>query len=101
MEIRWDTPVDRFPGVGPARAEKLARLGITRAGDLLDYFPRGYEDRRAVSTLRDAPEDAPVCIRAMVALARQRALAQGRPPLLLAGRNAHSAFLSAAAYGGS
>ena len=67
MEIRWDTPVDRFPGVGPARAEKLARLGITRAGDLLDYFPRGYEDRRAVSTLRDAPEDAPVCIRAMVA----------------------------------
>ena len=58
MGIQWDTPVRDFSGIGPARAEKLGQLGITRAGNLLGYFPRTYEDRRAVSTLRDAPEDA-------------------------------------------
>ena len=61
------TPLTDFPGVGEARAKALARLGLRTAGDLVGYFPRSYEDRRAVSTLRDAPEDAPVCIRAMVA----------------------------------
>jgi ATP-dependent DNA helicase RecG len=31
-------------GVGPARYEKLQRLGITTIADLLFYFPRSYED---------------------------------------------------------
>jgi len=61
------TPVQDFPGIGPVRARQLAKLGLATVGDLLHYFPRGYEDRRAVSTVAAAPEDAPVCIRAMVA----------------------------------
>ena len=62
-----NTPVQDFPGVGPARAGGLARLGLSTAKDLLCYFPRSYEDRRAASAIAAAPEDAPVCIRAMVA----------------------------------
>ena len=67
MVLDLNTSLREFPGVGPARAEKLARLGLETAGDLLEYYPRDYEDRRRSSTIRSAPEDAPVCIRAMVA----------------------------------
>ena len=33
-------------GVGPERAKQLERLGIHNVLDLLQYFPRRYEDRR-------------------------------------------------------
>ena len=42
-------------------------------------------------------EGSSLCIRAMLYLARLRALSQGRPPRIAAGRNAHSVFLTAAA----
>lgn len=67
MQMTLYTPVEEFPGIGPARAEKLAGLGLRTAGDLLRYFPRDYEDRRALSTIRSAMPDRPVCIQAMVA----------------------------------
>ena len=67
MTITPDTPVTDFPGVGPARAKKLEKLGILRAADLLTYYPRDYEDRRQVYAIRQAPEGVRVCVRAMVA----------------------------------
>ena len=48
------TPVEFVRGVGPQRAELLARLGVGTAGDLIFFFPRDYEDltdRREVGTL--------------------------------------------------
>ncbi len=39
-------PVTTLPGVGPERAEQLARLGIRTIEDLLLHRPRRYEDRR-------------------------------------------------------
>jgi len=41
-------------GVGPSVAEKLDKLGIEKVGDLLDYYPRDYEDRRTIAVLNDA-----------------------------------------------
>ena len=35
MAITLDTPLDQFPGVGEARAKKLAKLGLTRCAQLL------------------------------------------------------------------
>ncbi len=43
--------VQYLKGVGPFRAKLLARLGVFTVGDLLYYFPRRYEDRRAASRL--------------------------------------------------
>jgi len=40
-------PVQYLKGVGPRRAELLARLDIVSVGDLLYHLPRRYEDRRA------------------------------------------------------
>ncbi len=67
MNITLSTPVTEFPGIGPARAKKLEKLGIRTAGDLLGYFPRDYEDRRKSVSIIRAPEGEAVCIQAMVA----------------------------------
>src|SRR5262245_36530888 len=44
------TPVQYLKGVGPQRAELLAKLDLHYAADLLFFFPRAYQD---MSELRD------------------------------------------------
>ena len=44
-------PVRYVKGVGPARAEILARLDIGTVEDLLYHFPRRYEDRSRFNTI--------------------------------------------------
>ena len=46
--------IEYVKGVGPARAEKLSKLGIDNLADLLFYFPRDYEDRSRVIPIKDA-----------------------------------------------
>jgi ATP-dependent DNA helicase RecG len=41
-----ESPVQFVKGVGPQRAEALAKLGVVTAGDLLLHLPMRYEDRR-------------------------------------------------------
>lgn len=67
MEIRPDTPVTQFPGVGPARAAALERLGLRTASDLVHFYPRDYEDRREIFPIRRAPLDRKVCVTGLVA----------------------------------
>src|SRR4051794_24523730 len=50
------TPVEFVRGVGPQRAELLARLGVRTAADLIFLFPRDYEDlsdRRGIADLEE------------------------------------------------
>lgn len=67
MPIGLQDSMSEMPGIGPARAKALERLGILRAVDLLRFFPRGYEDRTVTTSIREAPPSSPVCINAMVA----------------------------------
>ena len=68
MEITLNTPLTDFPGVGEVRAKKLEKLGLVhQCRDLLSYFPRDYEDRRQVYSIRSAPLGQKVCISAMAA----------------------------------
>lgn len=48
--------IQYLKGVGPAKAAQLGRLGIFTAHDLLEYYPRRYEDRsqlQPISALAD------------------------------------------------
>jgi ATP-dependent DNA helicase RecG len=40
-----NTPVQYLKGVGPQKAALLAKLNITTVGQLLEHYPRRYEDR--------------------------------------------------------
>lgn len=65
MEL--ERSLGELPGVGPQRAKALAKLGLATLADLLGYYPRDYEDRRAEFAIRTAPEGQAACVRALVA----------------------------------
>ena len=46
-------PVAALPGVGPALADTLHRLGIERVQDLWFHLPLRYEDRTRITSIRD------------------------------------------------
>lgn len=48
LDVTLETPVEHLRGIGPSRAECLARLGIRTVGDALLLVPRRYEDRRTL-----------------------------------------------------
>lgn len=43
--------VQYLKGVGPVRARRLERLGVSTVEDLLYYFPRDYQDRRRITPI--------------------------------------------------
>ncbi len=53
-----DKKAQYLKGVGPRRAKQISGLGITTVSDLLYYLPRRYEDRREISSIRDARSGA-------------------------------------------
>jgi ATP-dependent DNA helicase RecG len=61
------TDIRYIKGVGDQRAKSLGRLGIRTLGDLLNYFPRTYEDRTVTRPIDSVLPEETVCIRAMVA----------------------------------
>lgn len=47
-ESLFERPLTVMPGVGPKRAETLAKRGLRRVSDLLFFLPVRYDDRRAL-----------------------------------------------------
>ena len=67
MALTLKSGLKELPGIGDARAAKLAKLGMGTVEQLLGYYPRSYEDRSKISTIDGAPEEQPVCVEAFVA----------------------------------
>ena len=47
------TPVSAVGGVGPQLSKSLARLNIFTVGDLLNHFPKDYDDKSKKVYLKD------------------------------------------------
>ncbi len=60
------TPVEFVRGVGPQRAELLARLDVRTAADLIFLFPRDYQDLTDRREIADLEEDRLQTVRAEV-----------------------------------
>jgi ATP-dependent DNA helicase RecG len=66
MSISLQTEVRMVKGVGPQRAELLAKRGIYTLEDLLNYLPFRYEDRIHFSKIRDVQPNGIYTLRAQV-----------------------------------
>ncbi len=53
MSISLNSPLSELSGLGPKSIEKLNRLGLYTARDLLFYFPRRYEDYTQITKIGD------------------------------------------------
>ncbi len=53
-----DVDVKKLYGVGAVRAAAYAKIGIRTVGDLLEHYPRGYENRGDVRLLSDTDEES-------------------------------------------
>lgn len=51
--------ISTLSGVGPAKASLFANLNIFTVGDLLSFYPRGYEDRTQRITIAQSLQDGP------------------------------------------
>ncbi len=61
-----NTGIRYLKGVGEKRAEAFLKLGIETVSDLLNYFPRDYEDRRDFRNISDVVSGDKVCINAFI-----------------------------------
>ena len=66
MASLYAVPVEQLKGVGPKRAEQFGRLGVFTVGQLINYYPRTYENWSVITDIADVPDGATVCIRATV-----------------------------------
>ncbi len=51
MALLVDTPVTRLKGIGPAMAEKLARVGLENLQDVLFHLPARYQNRTRITPI--------------------------------------------------
>jgi ATP-dependent DNA helicase RecG len=75
------TPLERLPGVGSARAEKLVRLELVTASDALMHFPREYRDFSGAHAVADICDGEHASIAGEVTSVAARTTAGGRPLL--------------------
>jgi len=61
-----ETPITQLPGIGPKRTDAFGRLGIFTFKDLLEHYPRAYEDRTTFKKIIELSHDETVCIKATV-----------------------------------
>ena len=73
----WRQPVTTLWGVGPERAQQLARLGIRTVEDLLLHRPRRYEDRRKFLPIRQLEKGVAATVRGTVVAAGMKRWRQG------------------------
>ncbi len=90
-----ETPVAELPGVGPARAQRFARLSIVSVADLLLHLPRRYEDTRQLVPLGELRPGGHQTSRARVRDVRARHSPQRRMALVEATLEERAAAWSA------
>lgn len=66
MALRLETDIQYLKGVGPKLGALFSRHGIKTTQDLLQHYPRAYEDRRAARNISSLKEGDIVSLKAHV-----------------------------------
>ena len=77
MPSLFKTPVSALSGVGPKRAEQFEKLGISSVGELIQFYPRAYEDWSEVTPIADITEEGTYCVKAVVGSAVSNTMLAG------------------------
>jgi ATP-dependent DNA helicase RecG len=75
------TRLERLPGVGTARAERLVRLGLVTVRDALMHFPRDYRDFSGAHAIADLIEAEHASVSGRVTDVAARTTVHGRSML--------------------
>jgi ATP-dependent DNA helicase RecG len=81
LEPSLATRLERLPGVGTARAERLAKLGLFTVRDALMHFPRDYKDFSGAHAVADFAEGEHASVAGTVADVSSRTTFAGRSML--------------------
>ena len=60
------SPITVLPGVGPNRAQQLARIGIHHVVDAIFCFPRSYQDLTQVKRIAELEENQEASVEAVI-----------------------------------
>lgn len=66
MASLYKISIDKLNGIGKKRAELFNKLGIYSIGDLLSFYPNGYEDWSNTTKIESVQDGMNVCIRAVL-----------------------------------
>jgi ATP-dependent DNA helicase RecG len=66
MALRLETSLQYLKGVGPKVAAMFSRHGISTVAELLEFYPRAYEDQRAARNIASLKAEDIVSVRAQV-----------------------------------
>src|SRR5438552_10260572 len=72
LHMDLDASVQYAKGVGPQRAEALAKEGVATVEDLLFHLPMRYEDRRQLSRIADLRRGMKVSVSGTITVAGLR-----------------------------
>ncbi|NMP22414.1 ATP-dependent DNA helicase RecG [Sulfobacillus harzensis] len=73
--------IGRVPGVGPKRAQDLAKLGVDTVQDLATLWPRRHLDRTTLTPIRDLQSGTVATIRGRVEALNERFTGRGQSVL--------------------
>lgn len=66
MSLNLDTQIQFLKGVGPKLGDILRKKGVDTVKDLLEWYPRAYEDRRVARNISSLKPDETVSLKAQV-----------------------------------
>lgn len=66
MASLYKVKIEQLIGVGKKRAELFNKLGVYSVGDLLEFYPRSYEDWTESANLLQADHGDTVCVKGQV-----------------------------------
>jgi ATP-dependent DNA helicase RecG len=78
MAVNFETDIQYLKGVGPKLGSVLAKRGVYTVGDLLEWYPRTYEDRRVAKTISSLEPGQLVSLVAQVINVRSMNLGRSR-----------------------
>lgn len=74
--MTFSSPITELKGIGPALAQKYALVGIKTIAELIDYYPRRYEDYSQLTKISEL-QPGPISIEAVIEQSSGRYVRRG------------------------